>query len=144
MDVEQARVEHLKLIESVIDRLSRLSFAVKAAASTLAAALVVGILTADAPLVVIGGVVAIPVLWFIDGYYLWQERLYRQLFLRVRKSPAEEPGSEDYFDMDAKVFSDQIDGIGRVMFRTYIGLYYAVLLMFVLGAAIAAVVKEID
>lgn len=143
MDVEQARVEHLKLIEAVIDRLSRLSFAVKAAASTLVAALIIGTLSADAPLVAIGAV-AIPVLWFIDGYYLRQEKLYRQLFLKVRTSPPAEPSSAEYFDMDARPYSNHVAGIQQIMFRTYLGLYYTVLLVFVLGAAIATLTSTID
>ena len=89
LDIETARVEHLKLIQAVIARMAQNSFAIKAASSTIVAALIAVTVGAKIPFVAIGGL-SLVMLWFLDGYYLRQERLFRQLYDCVSNcSPAE-------------------------------------------------------
>jgi len=83
-------VDHLKMIQNVIDRLGDASFMVKycslglLALSTfvLLAVRPAHLLWAWAPLLPAG------LLWGLDAYYLWMERLFRADYDRVRRSAA--------------------------------------------------------
>lgn len=80
-------VEHLKLIQNVIDRMARNSFWLRGWNATLAAAWLafvarVGVAEAP-PWFLIPWPFAL--IFLLDGYYLWQERLFRRLYDRVRQ-----------------------------------------------------------
>jgi len=77
------KIEHLKLIQNIIDRLATQSGQVK----TLAVILVTALIFLHfyfrqiymAPFVPI----AVSAFWILDSYYLWQERLFRVLFDKI-------------------------------------------------------------
>ena len=75
--------KHLEFIQGVVNRLANTSFRLKGWAVVLVAALFVLMKEAW------GGFVPaalLPVLffWGLDGYFLWQERLFRALYDHVR------------------------------------------------------------
>ena len=79
-------VEHLKMTQAVINRLGSNSFLVKSWSMTIIVAAMVliakqGIQTPYFVLVLI-----LPALgfWILDGYFLWQERLFRQVYNEIR------------------------------------------------------------
>ncbi len=79
-------VEHLKIIEAVINRLGRNSLWVKtwSLALIVAAATLIATHYVHRPyfsLVLIPFVVGF---WILDGYFLWQERLFRRVYDEVR------------------------------------------------------------
>ena len=83
------KIEHLKMIQGVIERMGRNSFQLKAWSAALAtgwlAFVAQGFGTGSAfeqP----GILVLVPfiILFALDGYYLWQERLFRGLYDAVR------------------------------------------------------------
>lgn len=73
-------LEHLKLIQGVINRMARVSFLLKGWTVTIAVA-VLGFAasTSDVRLAVIALFPAF-VFWGLDAYYLRQERLFRRLY----------------------------------------------------------------
>ena len=84
-------VEHLKMIQNVIDRMARNSLWLRGWNATLAAAWLAFVARVGG-----GGAAAeappwylIPVpfalIFLLDGYYLWQERLFRRLYDRARQ-----------------------------------------------------------
>ena len=75
VSAEAARIEHLKLIQAVIARLGRNSFAIKSTAAAVSAVLVAFTASVGSPLAALGGF-AILSLWLLDGYFLWQERAF--------------------------------------------------------------------
>ena len=80
----EAKLKHLEFIQGVINRLAANSFQMKGWSVVLVAAILVllaweGRLNA-API----ALVPVLVLWGLDGYFLWQERLYRALYDHVR------------------------------------------------------------
>ena len=78
------KIKHLEFIQSVINRLASDSFRMKGWCVVLVAALF--ILLAREDHVEFAAVALIPVIafWGLDGYFLWQERLYRALYDHVR------------------------------------------------------------
>lgn len=76
--------KHMDYIQSVITRMATNSFKIKGWAVTIASALVaLSIGRKENGMTV---VIILPILmfWFLDSYYLWQERLYRGLYNKVR------------------------------------------------------------
>ncbi len=119
--------KHLEFIQGVINRLATTSFRVKGWAVVLASALFV--LMKEG----LGGppVALVPVLlfWGLDGYFLWQERLFRALYDHVRVL---EEGSVD-FSMDVSAFRNDWK-------QTWIGAVWSITLILFYGAlAVVAV-----
>lgn len=138
MVTESARIEHLKLIQAVIARMARNSFAIKAAASTITAALVAVTVGSGIPLAAAGGL-PLAMLWILDGYYLRQERLFRELFDFVRTGQPPEPSSEAYFSMKTEDFHSKAGSLQRILIRrTLLAFYIPLLLILALGAVLVS------
>jgi len=87
----EAKAEHLKLVQGAIARMGGNSFLLKTWTVTLVAALFgFAAKDADRGFLVIAWV---PLLVFglLDTYYLWQERLFRELYRLVAAKPETEP-----------------------------------------------------
>ena len=76
------KIKHLEFIQSVINRLATDSFRMKGWCVVLVAALF--ILLARQGRVKFVALIPVIVFWGLDGYFLWQERLYRALYDHVR------------------------------------------------------------
>ena len=61
--------------------------------------------------------------WSLDGYFLWQERMYRKLYQDVTKKDLE---SID-FDMNATKFKDEIDSWFSTCFSTTLSIFHGVI-----------------
>lgn len=143
MDAESARVEHLKLIQAVITRMARNSFAVKAGASTLVAAVAALALTNDTPTIAAYGALPIALLWSLDGYYLREERSFRGLYNTARIGPPPDPGSKTYFvmkEVENKGWGEQLAQLIGAMYAGTLLVFYVALLG-VLGVATAVAVR---
>lgn len=100
------KLKHLEFIQGTINRLSTNSFLLKGWSVVLVAALFA--LSAAESVLAFVYLAYIPacVFWGLDGYFLWQERLYRHLYDEVR---AKEPDGID-FSMAAKPEPDAVGG----------------------------------
>lgn len=97
------KIKHLEFIQGIINRLASNSFRMKGYCVVLVSALFIGLALAAVALFIafrthtvfplllgvqeeIIAVALIPVIffWGLDGYFLWQERLYRALYDHVR------------------------------------------------------------
>ena len=94
------KIKHLEFIQGVINRLASDSFRMKGWCVVLVAALF--ILLAREGRIEFVAVALVPVVffWGLDGYFLWQERLFRALYDSVRVL---EEGEID-FSMDVSPF----------------------------------------
>ena len=79
-------VEHLKMTQAVINRLGSNSFLVKSWSMTIIVAAMVLIAKPDMQNSYFVLVLIIPALgfWILDGYFLWQERLFRKVYGEIR------------------------------------------------------------
>lgn len=137
MDAESARIEHLKLLQAVIDRIGRNAFATRAAAATVVGALAAVTLAVDAPTIAGFGSLPVALLWAIDGYYIRIERQFRARFDRARAGPAPEAGAAEYFQMNAEVGRGGIRGQMTGMFSRP-GLVFYVALLLAVGTVAGA------
>lgn len=79
-------VKHLEMTQAVINRLGRNGFWIKSWSIILTVAAIVLIAKQDIqnPDFILG---LIPGFWILDGYFLRQERLFRQVYDEIRVQP---------------------------------------------------------
>ncbi|MDE2838065.1 MAG: hypothetical protein OXL97_11260 [Chloroflexota bacterium] len=123
-----ARIEHLELIQAVVNRLGRNSFAIKSTAAAATAALVALTASTNSPIGAIAGTAILP-LWMLDARFLAEERAFRRLYDSVRVGPPPEYGSDGYFKMEGLSGAKGSDSLIGVAARLY--LFYIPLLVLV-------------
>jgi len=75
---------HLEMIQAIINRMSVNSFQLKGWSVVLISALFALAAGASEALFVYLAYFPAAAFWILDGYFLWQERLFRKLYDRVR------------------------------------------------------------
>ena len=78
------KIKHLEMIQGIINRMAGNSFALKGWAVTLVAGIFVLSSKDSDKMYFLIAYVPIFVFWFLDTYYLMQERLFRSLYNKVR------------------------------------------------------------
>ncbi len=122
-------IKHLEMIQAIINRLGSHSFLLKGWSMTVIVATMVLIARYDvqSPCIVLA--VLFPVLgfWMLDGYFLWQERLFRQVYNEIRVQ------SDTDFEMDVLKHRNkpQCTWLSAVLSVTLI-IFYAVEVVFIL------------
>ena len=77
------KVKHLELIQGVVNRLATNSFRIKGWTVILVSALLVLLVREGRTDLAWVGFVPVFVFWGLDGYFLWQERRFRDLYDHV-------------------------------------------------------------
>jgi len=106
---DEKRVQHLQLVQGVVDRLAGSSSSAKAWSVAIASALAALLAGEGAPFVALAELPVV-VLWGLDAYYLRQERLFRALYDAVREGRADVPP----FSMDTGPVAGEVDPWLRV------------------------------
>ena len=94
---------HLSMIQGIVTRLGQNSFLLKGWSVLLVSALLALGAASSEELVLIVAFLPVLTFWGLDGYFLWQERLFRSLYDHVRKRDEE---TIDY-SMDVSVIRKQ-------------------------------------
>jgi hypothetical protein len=117
------KLEHLKMIQTIISRMAGNSFLIKGWCVTLVAAILA--LAAKEPNKLFIAVALFPVVmfWILDGYFLHQERLFRKLYDRVLES---EEDSIDY-SMNTSAFQENVTW-RKTIFSLTLNLFYIFIL----------------
>lgn len=98
-------IEHLKLIQGVINRMSQISFILKGWTVSISIA-ILGFATSTSNYwVCLIALFPALVFWALDAYYLRQERLFRCLYDKVRNNESKIPA----FSMDTSTCSNDVD-----------------------------------
>jgi len=122
--------KEIDLIQSCISRMAQNSFTIKGLSLTCIS--IVGAVLASQSWYLIA-LLIIPIIgfWWLDAYYLHQEKLYRKLYDWVI---AERPnGTQDYlYDLCTDRFSDDVIGIWGCMKRKINTIFYGVLILMVI------------
>lgn len=93
----EMKIKHLEFLQNVITRMNSNSFLIKGWTITLVSALF-ALAAKDANVnYVLVSYIAIPVFWVLDGFYISQERQYRDLYKEI----ATKSETEINFSMDA-------------------------------------------
>jgi hypothetical protein len=118
--LDEQRLKHLELLQSVIARLGNNSFLIKGWCITLSGVLV-AIADRSPGGATVGVALALAVgFWLLDGYYLRQERLFRALYERVVGGGDDPPPP---FTMDAERYGGTVSWFAVLLSRPMLFCY---------------------
>ncbi|NLJ39189.1 MAG: hypothetical protein GX432_10560 [Candidatus Atribacteria bacterium] len=131
MDRETVLIKEIDVIQNIIKRMAFNSFLIKGWAVTLIT--VTLLLKGDAYQNLIA-LIPLFIFWYLDAYFLWQERAYRELYKWVIENRLKDDKLECdkyLFDMKAgKRFGKKIQTKPRIMFsETLLAFYGSILLL---------------
>ena len=129
----EPKIKHLEFIQGVVDRFASNSFRLKAWSVGLVAALFVLLAGQDRIELAAVGIVPVLLFWGLDGYFLWQERLFRTLYDHVRVLEDREVD----FSMNTNAF-------GTGWKRSWIGATLSITLILFHGSLVAAIAITIS
>lgn len=131
------RRKHLEFIQAVIARQASNSFLVKGWGLTVATAAFAFAVKEDAPQVALVGVVAVLAFWYLDAFFLRQERRFRCLYEAVIDPNRNPPIGA--FSMDTGPFAKQkANGWLSVLKRTTVSMFFGVVVLAGMLSAVAA------
>ena len=113
----EKKLKHLEFIQSIIARMASNSFLLKGWAITIVSALIA--ISVSKNKICYLGIAYFPILnfWFLDAYFLKQERLFRHLYNEVRKK------NDDEIDFSMPIKSEK-ENYFKVMFSITLRLFY--------------------
>ena len=116
----EAKIAHLGFIQGVINRMGNNSFLIKGWVVTLVAAIFA--LSAEKANVKFAYVALFPLIffWWLDAFFLHQERLYRKLYEKVADDT--EPSTQ--FLMDAYKYKSEVECLCKVFFSKTLRNFY--------------------
>ena len=132
-NLKEYMLKEIDIIQDIIKRMASNSFMIKGWTITL---VVVVLLLKGSKYQVFIALIPLILFWFLDAYFLWQERMYRKLYKWVISNRLK---TDEYlFDMDASRFKDKVPSKCKIMFSITLGWFYgsiACLTMFYLYKA---------
>ena len=122
----ESKLKHLELIQGVVNRLANNSFLLKGWAVTIVSALLALSVTASEKIALVL-IAFIPIIVFsvLDSYYLWQERLFREVYKEVSKKKPEDID----FVMNPMVFASGVNSWLKTFFSKTILIFYLSLIL---------------
>ncbi len=136
-NLKEYMLKEIEIIQDIIKRMAFNSFMIKGWSITL---VVVALLLKGTKYQV--GIAFIPLLvfWFLDAYFLWQERLYRKLYEWVTTNRLK---TDEYlFDMNAYRFKDKVQSRVRIMFSITLGWFYGSIAILVIIYALVVLITK--
>jgi len=126
-----AKLKHMELIQAVTNRMAANSFLLKGWSVTLAAGLFAFAAKDANPKLIVIAYYPVLIFWVLDGYFLSQERLFRALYDKVRKTPE----SDIDFSMDTIEFRTGRNGWLASVFSITLIVFYDTVLVAMLVLA---------
>ncbi len=133
MATDPDKIEHMRMIQAVIARLAGNCFLIKAWGVTLATGVLAFAASAKVWVSAALGILPLLVLWGLDGYYLWQEKLFRRLFDAVRADTHSIPP----FSLNTEPVLMQTESWVKTTFSKTIIAVYLPLTLMIAGVSIA-------
>lgn len=94
------KIAHLGFIQNIINRMASNSFLIKGFVVTFVTTLYFYLLDKHCVQIIF---IPICLFWYLDAYFLYQEKLYRELYNKVAKNEI----SSDEFSLDASIRANE-------------------------------------
>lgn len=121
----ESKLKHLEFIQNVLTRMNSNSFLIKGWTITLVSALF-ALAAKDANInYVLITYIALPAFWVLDGFFIAQERQYRELYNVVAKTDEKDID----FSMNASSYAIGKNTWGSGIFSKTLNLFYGVTLL---------------
>lgn len=130
MDDKEQVIKHLEIIQGVVNRLGHDSFLIKGWSMSILAAGIILIARSgiQSEWIMLAFLVPVTGFWILDGYFLWQERLFRKVYDDVRGQETTD------FAMNIMKHKNKSKRNWVVsMFSVTLNLFYGIEILFVLG-----------
>jgi hypothetical protein len=126
-NLKEFMLKEIDIIQDVIKRMAYNSFLIKGWTLTL---VVATLLLKGNKYQVLIAFIPLLVFWFLDAYFLWQERMYRKLYDWVIKNRL---STDEYlFNMNAYRFKNEVQSKFRIMFSITLGWFYGSIAILIL------------
>jgi len=137
-NLKEYMLKEIEIIQDIIKRMAFNSFMIKGWAITLV--VVTLLLKGTEKYQVWLAFIPLLVFWFLDAYFLWQERMYRKLYGWVINNRLK---TDEYlFDMNAYRFRNEVQSITRIIFSITLGWFYgSIAILIIIYALILLVTK---
>lgn len=136
----EAYFQELEQIQQIIEREANNSFKIKGWTITL---VVVVILFRAGDYQILLGYIPLISFWYLDSYYLKQERKFRELYNWVRSNRIN--SNEKFFDMNPSRFSESTDTICDIMWsKTQLFFYGMIALLLITVFIVSIFTNEIN
>ena len=130
MNDKEQIIKHLEMIQGVINRLGHDSFLIKGWSMAILAAGIVLIVRSGtlSEWIILTFLFPVAGFWILDGYFLWQERLFRKVYDDVRKQETTD------FAMNVRKHENKpkCNWVAS-MFSVTLKLFYGIEFLFVFG-----------
>ena len=136
--LKEYMLKEIEIIQDIIKRMAFNSFMIKGWAITLV--VVSLLLKGTDKYEILIAFIPLLVFWFLDAYFLWQERLYRKLYDWVVNN--RQKTDEYLFDMNAYRFKDEVQSKLRIMFSITLGGFYGSIAILILIYALVVLITK--
>ena len=136
-NLKEYMFKEIEIIQDIIKRMAFNSFIIKGWAITL---VVITLLLKGIENQIWLAFIPLLVFWFLDAYFLWQERLYRKLYDWVVNNRLK---TDEYlFDMNAYRFKDEVQSKLRIMFSITLGWFYGSIAILIIIYALVVLITK--
>ncbi len=136
-NLKEYMLKEIEIIQDIIKRMAFNSFIIKGWAITL---VVVTLLLKGTEYQVWIAFIPLLVFWFLDAYFLWQERLYRKLYEWVINHRLKT--EEHLFDMNAYRFKDEVQSKLGIMFSITLRWFYGSITILIIIYALVILITK--
>jgi len=136
-NLKEYMLKEIDIIQDIIKRMAFNSFMIKGWAITL---VVITLLLKGTGHQIWIAFIPLLVFWFLDAYFLCQERMYRKLYEWVINNRLR---TEEYlFDMNAYRFKEKVQPIARIMFSITLGWFYGCIAILIIIYALVVLITK--
>jgi len=123
----EIKIAHLGFVQNIISRMAQNSFILKGWCITLVAALFALSSSGASEKFVLITYIPIFMFWVLDGYFLYKEKCYRQLYFEI----ANDMQTSETFSLDAS-FNLKKDSMVKALFSKTVIPFYILMISLVL------------
>ncbi len=118
------KLKHLEFLQGIINQMANNSFLLKGwSVVVVSAFFVLDFKTANSSIIYLA-FMPIIAFWILDGYFLWQERLYRKLYDKVRNLKEDEID----FSMDVSPIKALVNSWFKTIFSKTLLIFHGMIL----------------
>ena len=144
VEITEARIHHLEIIQDVISRMANNSFLLKGWSITIVGALSALAASKDMNTgVIILALLPAILFWCLDGFYMRQERLFRQLYNDIVNSIHHGNGNEvPLFCLDTRLCATKVKSGFRALFARSVWPFHSTMVIAVILFIVITVLHQ--
>lgn len=124
------KIKHLEMVQNIITRMNTNSFQIKSMTVTIAAALMAIYASNKNESFILVAIVPAFIFWFLDAFYLMQERKFRGLYNNIISQTKEQYQS---FEMNINSYKGGEYAFRKIFISTTIIAFYGPILLILLS-----------